>query len=202
MTPMTIEQLYEKLKDKDFQDTTTNLFYNYYVFQYDPQQEAEIYSQLKLYQENLYRPTEHLDILILNLFDLFCDYLKSIRLGANEPPYLEDLLQQDLTEPNVVTQSLMQEAGSDEYYQFIHDRIMEHKAKANTKRRPFVFLTGIGNMFPYLRAHVFFDCYEKYNDTEAYKIIMFYPGNCSDKHFGLFNRFAETNPYRTIKLLN
>ena len=202
MTPMTIEQLYEKLKDKDFQDTTTNLFYNYYVFQYDPQQEAEIYSQLKQYQETLYRPSEHLDILILNLFDLFCDYLKSIRLGANEPPYLEDLLQQDLTEPNVVTQSLMQEAGSDEYYQFIHNRIMEHKAKADTKRRPFVFLTGIGNMFPYLRAHVFFDCYEKYNDPEAYKIIMFYPGNCSDKHFGLFNRFAETNPYRTIKLLN
>ena len=31
MTPMTIEQLYEKLKDKDFQDTTTNLFYNYYT---------------------------------------------------------------------------------------------------------------------------------------------------------------------------
>ena len=52
MTPMTIEQLYEKLKDKDFQDTSTNLFYNYYVFQYDPQQEAEIYSQLKQYQEN------------------------------------------------------------------------------------------------------------------------------------------------------
>lgn len=202
MIPMTIEQLYEELKNKDFQDTTSNLFYNYYVFQYDPQKEAEIYRQLNYFQENLYRPTEHLDILILNLFDLFCDYLKSIRLGINEPPYLEDLLKQDLTESNIVTQSLMQEAGSDDYYKFIHDRIMEHKAKSDAKRRPFVFLTGIGNMFPYLRAHVFFDCYEKFNDPESYKIIMFYPGNCSDKHFGLFNLLAETNPYRTIKLLN
>lgn len=202
MTPMTVEQLYEKLKDKEFQDPSTNLFYNYYVFQYDPQKEADIYRQLKQYQENLYRPTEHLDILMLNLFDLFCDYLKSIRLGINEPPYLEDLLQQDLKEPDIVTQSLMQEAGSDDFYSYIHNRIMEHKAKTDIKRRPFVFLTGIGNMFPYLRAHVFFDCYEKYNDPESYKIIMFYPGDCSNHQFGLFKLFSETNPYRTIKLLN
>ena len=76
MRNMTIEELYEKLSSKEFQDTEHgDIFYNFYLFQYDPSQEYFIREQIDSFKANLSRPTNYIDVLALNLFDEFCKFL-------------------------------------------------------------------------------------------------------------------------------
>ncbi|MDR3260714.1 MAG: DUF1788 domain-containing protein, partial [Tannerella sp.] len=61
---MTIEELYNKLEDKFFQDTDTgSIFYNVYIYQYDPDKEYEIRDQIENLKTRLKRPNNNLDIL-------------------------------------------------------------------------------------------------------------------------------------------
>ena len=67
---MTIEELYEKLSSKEFQDTEHgDIFYNFYLFQYNAEEEYSIRRQIEQFRVNLARPTNYLDVLKLNLFD-------------------------------------------------------------------------------------------------------------------------------------
>ena len=55
---MTIDELYEKLQDPDFQDTATGqLFFPAYMYLYDVAQEAEIERRLDGIKEGLHRPS-------------------------------------------------------------------------------------------------------------------------------------------------
>ena len=59
---MTIEQLYHKMEDKSFQDTSTGtLFYNVYIFQYPAEVEYEICKQIETFKTRLKRPSNNLD---------------------------------------------------------------------------------------------------------------------------------------------
>lgn len=42
-------------------------------------------------------------------------------------------------------------------------------------RRPYVFMYGIGTMYPYLRANELLAKYEDYNETGRYKTFSFIP---------------------------
>ena len=81
---MTIEELYKKLEDKSFQDTTTGtMFYNVYIFQYAPEEEYQIYSQIDSFKNRLRRPSNNLDILTLDIFEEFCQYLDAKSFGKH-----------------------------------------------------------------------------------------------------------------------
>ena len=70
---MTIDELYQKMEDKSFQDTSTGtMFYNVYIFQYPAEEEYHIYSQIESFKSRLRRPSNNLDILTLDIFKEFC----------------------------------------------------------------------------------------------------------------------------------
>lgn len=57
------EELYEKLADKQFQDTeNTDFFYNYFVVQYSVCEEKEVERTLDQFKEALSRPTNYIDV--------------------------------------------------------------------------------------------------------------------------------------------
>ena len=68
--------------------------------------------------------------------------------------------------------------------------------------RPYVFLYGIGNIYPYLRTSSFLNRYEKYNRSSRYKIILFYPGDADGASFKLFGTLDDHHTYRAIVLMN
>ena len=60
------DKLYEKLADKQFQDTeNTDFFYNYFVVQYTVSEEKEVERTLDQFKEALSRPTNYIDVLSL-----------------------------------------------------------------------------------------------------------------------------------------
>ena len=200
---MTVEQLYEKLCSKSFQDTENgDLFYNYFLYLYPCDKEYLMRHQIASIKESIRRPVNNVDILTLDLFEEFCSYMSCTSFGK-WPSLLQYLFERDQTIPENVTKALCINANSDEFMEFIHNRIMEHVNKIDDGLiRPYIFLYGLGNIYPYLRSSDFLNRYEKYNRTNRYKIILFYPGDSNGNSFNLFGTLDDQHTYRAIVLIN
>lgn len=197
------DKLYEKLADKQFQDTeNTDFFYNYFVVQYTVSEEKEVERTLDQFKEALSRPTNYIDVLSLDIFEEFCHFLDNRRFFKYDS-YLEYLLEKDKTMPDAVTKSLVNMANNDEFYEYINNRILEHISKTGDNMcRPYVFFYGIGRIYPYLRTNVLLTAYEKFNRVNKYKVILFYPGTQVGNSFSLFDKLEDSHTYRATILLN
>ena len=202
MKPMTVAQLYEKLCSKKFQDTHSgDLFYNFYVYLYPAEKEFEMREQIDEIKENIKRPVNNVDVLTLDIFEEFCRFMDAQSFGKH-PSYLKYMLEKDETKPEDVTKALLLKANSDDFLLYIHNRIMEHVSKVDNLIRPYVFMYGLGNIYPYLRTSNLLNRYEKHNHSERYKIILFYPGDQDGATFKLFGDLEDNHTYRAIVLMN
>ena len=202
MREMTLPQLQEKLSSKEFQNPENgDLFYNYFVFQYDADKEHEMRRQIKEFKENFKRPTNYVDILTLDLFEEFCSFLNQMSFGKN-PSYLKYLLEKDVENDAAVLNTLTIKANQKQFYEYIHNRIMEHVSQDDDLIRPFVFVYGIGEMYPHLRTNTFLTKYEEFNKTSRYKLIVFYPGHVEGNSYSLFDSLHDDHTYRATLLLN
>ena len=203
MIPMTVEQLYEKLCSKSFQDTENgDLFYNFYLYLYPCDKEYQMRNQIAEIKESIKRPRNNVDVLTLDIFEEFCRFLDGQSFGK-WPSLLKYMLEKDEKAPANVTTALLRNANSDQFMEYIHNRIMEHVNKIGDGLiRPYVFMYGIGNIYPYLRTSSFLNRYEKYNRSNRYKIILFYPGDADGNTFKLFGTLDDQHTYRAIVLMN
>ncbi len=199
---MTVEQLYDKLCSKSFQDTESNIFYNFFVYLYQADKEFEMREQIDRIKENIKRPVNNVDILTLDIFEEFCNFMNAQSFG-NHPSYLTYILEKDRIRPDDVTRALQLKANGDAFMLYLHNRIMEHVNKIDDQYiRPYVFMYGLGNIYPYLRTSNLLNRYEPYNRSERYKIILFYPGDQSGSSFKLFGDLEDNHTYRAIVLMN
>ncbi len=199
---MTIDELYQKMEDKSFQDTSTGtMFYNVYIFQYPAEDEYEMCKQIESFKSRLQRPSNNLDILTLNIFNEFCVYLDSKPFGKN-PSLLEYLKRKESENPKSVQDTLSRNASEDGFFAWIDKRIREHLNKENELTKSFVYLYGFGQIYPYLRTNTFLSNFERYNHGEDYKIIVFYPGHAKKNSFSLFGCLKDDHTYRSINLIN
>lgn len=118
MTNMTIEQLYDYLNSPDFQKADGNIFYNYYIYQYPASKEYLMRQQIVDFKEKLERPTTYINAMILDLFQVFCDYLSEEKFGDRS--LLEDTLEEDRLHPDMVTTELTTEANSDNFIHYVN----------------------------------------------------------------------------------
>lgn len=199
---MTIPQLYEYLESSEFQNIEEGvIFYNYYIYQYPAKDEYKIREQIHTFKESLRRSPNYLNVMLLDLFEAFCGFLKEKKFGSET--YFDDYLETDKTEPDTVTKELIYNANSDEFINYVNGLINAHMGTEDGLNKPYVFVYGVGKMFPYLRTNVFLTKYEPYNDTSRYKIILFYPGHQKGNSFSLFDTLDDTHTYRaTILVVN
>ena len=201
MSSMSIQELYDYLNSPEFQNVKNgNIFYNYYIYQYPAKKEYEMRRQLVVFKQNLERPTSFVNAMLLDLFQVFCYYLKKETFGSES--LFDVTLEDDKTQPDMVTTELTNEANSDNFICYVHNRIDEYLRINDGLNKPYIFIYGIGKMFPYLRTNVFLTRYEKYNDTSRYKIILFYPGHQEGNSFSLFDTLEDAHTYRATLLVN
>lgn len=202
---MTIKELFDKLNDPKFQDPENgDLFYNFFIYQYPADKEYDIRKQIQEFKASLFRPTSYVDVLTLNLFEEFCKFLDQKKF-LRYPSMLQYLLEKEKTDPakaQNMPDTLVRNAHLPEFVQYIHQRIIDHIAIKDGYRRPYVFLYGIGPMYPYLRVNEFLALYEDYNETGKYKIIVFYPGHREQNSFRLFDTLPDNHTYRATLLIN
>ena len=197
---MTIQQLYAKLCTPEFQDTANgSLNYNVYIYQYPAEKEYVMREKIVDFCDKLARPAIYVDVLALNLFSEFCEYLKQTPLG--ETNALQDALEEEEEYPDEITKELSDIGHSEEFCKFINKRIEEHLEDQHTgNATPYIFVFGVGSMFPYLRANVFLTCMEQFNKVSSYKMILFYPGESKDNSYRLFGRLDDMHAYRATLL--
>ncbi len=203
MIPMTVKQLYDKLCSKSFQDTERgDMFYNFYLYLYPCDKEYRMREEIAQIKESIKRPRNNVDVLTLDIFEEFCKFMDGQSFGK-WPSYLGYMLEKDKKMPENVSTALFQKANSDQFMEYIHGRIMEHVSKIDDGLiRPYVFLYGLGNIYPYLRTSNLLNRYEKYNRSGKYKIILFYPGDADGSTFKLFGTLDDHHTYRAIVLMN
>lgn len=206
MSVIVVDKLYERLCQPDFQDTSHgDLFYNYFIIPYDPKKEYETRERIQWYRDNLIRPTNFVNVLHIDIFEEFCKYLDKKPFGKKYPSYLKYLLEKerkDKESSEGVARSITQQAQSDNFIQFINELIVFHKKNEEENSTPYVFISGFGNIYPYLRLSTFFNKYEEYNQTHEYKIFVFYPGEPDGNSYKLFDRFADQHVYRAALTLD
>jgi hypothetical protein len=171
-----------------------------YIYQYDPDKEYEIRDQIENLKTRLKRPNNNLDILSVNLFDEFCQFLDQKSFGKN-PSMLQYLLAKE-AQGNDMTDVLVRNACNEDFFLAVHTKIQQHIQNENNLKKSFVFLYGIGQIYPYLRTNTFLSNFERYNGGEHYKFIVFYPGHSRGNSFSLFDRLKDDNTYRSIKLID
>jgi len=207
---MSVTELYEKLASKEFRDPkNSDLFYNFFIFQYPIEHDARMRRDIAEFKANLVRPVTYVDVLAIDIFEVFREYLGQRSFGKH-PSTLQYLLDGDEKATDAaghekVTRSLKGYAESDEFMEFVHEKILSHIAQdGDGKIRPYVFLYGFGTIYPYLRASTFLDKYERLNKANRYKVILFYPGvfRSEENHFSLFGKLHEDHPYRSHVLVN
>ena len=202
---MTIQELYKKLKSPGFMDPENgDLFYNFFIYQYPAEKEYDIRNQILDFENNLIRPNSYVDVLTLNLFEVFCNFLDQKKF-LRHPSMLKYQLEREKADPSQAqnTQNtLTRNAHSEEFLRFFHQRILDHININDDFRRPYVFVHGVGSMFPYLRVNELLALYEDYNDTSRYKIIVFYPGYRENNSFRLFGTLPDNHTYRATLLIN
>ena len=200
---MTVEELYEKLSSKQFQDPSNgDLFYNFFIYQYPADKEYEIRDRIQEFKQQLIRPINYVDVLTMNLFEEFCHFLDSQKFDNETPSLLKAILKSDASDPDGISNAVADMAESEEFLKYIHSRILSHINIEDDKIRPYIFLYGIGSMFPYMRTNTFLTRYEEYNESGRYKIIIFYPGVVENNNYHLFGLLNDDHTYRATKLMN
>ena len=205
MRDMTMAELYELLNSKKFQDTEEgDLFYNFFIYQYSAEREYEMREQIIEFKRNLKRPTSYVDVLTIDIFDEFCKFLdgKKFLRHPSMLKYLRDKEDADPENAGSVQDTLSRNAHSKDFINYLHERIMEHKEIKDGLKRPYVFLYGIGAMYPYLRVNELLAMYEDFNISNAYKLLVFYPGKSVENSFSLFGVLPDHHTYRAIRLVN
>lgn len=196
---MDINQLYEKLCTPEFMDATSSLAYNFFTYPYEAEKEYEVREAIQDFCERLSRPTTYADVLPVNLFEEFCCFMSNTPfLGSN---LLDKNLSIESTRSADVLRRLNAIATGPEFLQYLSTRIDGFVAEQQGQNsRPYIFMYGMGSMYPYLRAHTFLAKFEPYNKVDTYKLILFYPGTADDNSYHLFGRLNETRPYRATLL--
>lgn len=195
---MTIIELYDKLCDKDFQDHYTgNLFFPAYMYMYDAEKEYEINQEILIIKERLYRPPNYLDIMVIDIFEEFTNYLKQEKFGSNSK--YDYYLLHEAGKPRQVADALNKTAYDSRFLRYLDKKIQNHLNNAGKYEVAYVIVKGFGNAFPYIRASRFMNNFEKY--IKGFKLIMFYPGEAKD-NYSLFGLLSDENLYRAIKLRN
>lgn len=200
---MTIQELYERLSDKEFLDPATgNLFSRAYMYLYDPEKEYEIRDEIADLKNRLIRPDIYRNILIIDIFKEFNDYLANSKFGKHES-FLAYLEEQEEKDPEKVETVLRRQASGEKFLKFLNDKIESHFDNSGDYEVGYVMIHGLGAIYQYLRTSKFLSSFEKYYmDNSKYKLILFYPGTADKIDIKLFGEMEDKNPYRAIKLIN
>jgi len=155
----------------------------FYIVPYNPEQENDIVLKTKLLKDRLSR--SGISVFEINLFDLSLEMLE-------ERGVLDKILEKEseLTKAKLFKTLQGVLDSETKLIPRIEQLCKEHSSQI-------VFLTGIGQVFPYIRSHTILNNLQ--NSIKDRPTVMFFPG-IYDKDLSLFGRLKDDNYYRAFNL--
>jgi hypothetical protein len=181
----------KKIRDPAFQENRgLSNEVGFYIFDYDPKDELFVRNEVEDIAHNSTTASIGANVQMFNLFDVV------IRL-IDEMGYLQEFIQ--IEEKDGIDMVIRQinnvlKMGKERnlIVQYILDHL-EHRDERNI-----IFLTGVGQIFPLIRAHrVLNTMNQVINQTP---VVMFYPGSYNSLSLRAFGKLDDKNYYRAFRV--
>jgi len=158
----------------------------FFISTYSPEQELDIVKAIHGLKNRLEKTG--ISVLELNLYDIAMDLLDE-QLGKGEIFELEK--QMDKGDFKNALQSVLD----------INEVFMPRiKKRIDDARAQVCFLTGVGNVYPFIRSHNILNNLQ--NIAKNAPTIMFFPGRYTGQSLELFGKLKDDNYYRAFNLDN
>ncbi len=155
----------------------------FYIVPYNPEQENDVAQKTRQLKDRL--ALAGISVYEINLFDLSLEMLESRgvldKIVAKESALSKDKLFKTL------------QGVLDSESKMIPE--IEQLVKENPSQM--IFLTGIGQVFPYIRSHTILNNLQ--NSIKDRPTVMFFPGTYGDD-LSLFGKMKDDNYYRAFNL--
>lgn len=165
---------------------------NYWVFDYDPDQEPEVREHISYMQKRNEKGVEDFKLTVFDIYDIVIDYLESKNF-IKKTEMMEE--RGDIRRVVTAIQRTLKITDKDNY---IVRYIAEH-----TPENAVVFLTGIGKCYPILEAPEVFNkvLYNMPQKFANIPVVLFYPGTYTEQELVVFNEVVEDNYYRAFRIV-
>ncbi|MEI6767261.1 MAG: BREX protein BrxB domain-containing protein [Bacteroidota bacterium] len=192
-----IDSLYELLENRDFLNPeTANIFSPFFFFTYDAANEYQVRKEIELLKEKLKRPLAMADTLVINIYELVLEFLKARSVSSMTT--FDIMMELDKKDSHAVMLRLERILAGDDFTKYLIDKIQSHISDNTGLKKVYVFIYGIGSIYPYLRANKLVSRIEQY--VKDYKVIVFYPGTLANSNFTLFGQLNSKSIYRANHL--
>lgn len=178
-----MDRLRDKIQDPDFlEGKGLSNEVNIRIFTYDPVDEMKVryfVSQLRK-DENL-----KCNLIYINLFDVLMDICEKEDLTED----IIELEKEDGSE--ILLDELKHSIDVTDYIDMIDYE--------NHQPGDVLILTGIGEVFPFLRIHILLEAMQsKFSDIV---VVVMYPGKFDGVSLSLFNEFKNSSYYRAFNII-
>lgn len=183
---MMIEEI---IRDEDFRKNKgLSNEVGYYIFDYPAEEELKVRRYLEsLLKKNKSNPQGY-NLVIHDLYDIMLDLLEE-----------EDLIDSCIEMENNEGLDYLISAVNDILKTDYDDNYFNTYIEENTPDNSVVFITGIGKIFPFARAHGILNKLHLVFDRAP--VVLFYPGEYNGQSLVLFSEFKDENYYRAFPLI-
>lgn len=190
-----IEHLKEKMDDSKFQHNEgLSNEVGYYVFDYPADQELYMRKQIDKIQESPL--AARVNLKVFDIYDIMMHLLKEQEkyTGSDPIPILEDIEKNQGFDVLIeqINNILEMSENNNLIVGYIKKRIPEGDGQC------IVFLTGLGKVYPIIRAHKILNTMHQVLDNNP--VVMFYPGNYDEMSLRAFGEIKDQNYYRAFRI--
>lgn len=177
------------MQNNDFQENAgLSNEVGYYVFSYDASQELVVREYIKEMKNDLTIATSGFKIQEFNIFEIMLQIIDQFDYREA----FEDMEKEEGIDEVALQINNILEMTENE------NLIVKYVKERLTDEQTIIFLTGIGQVFPLLRAHTILNTMTQVIDE--YPVIMFYPGEYDGLSLKAFDEVADNNYYRAFPI--
>lgn len=184
-----LKHLREKIADPGFQQNRgLSNEVSYYILAFDPQDQPLVTEEIKSMEQQLNRETVGMDIVEFNLYDIMWTLLDDMGiredvLAMEEKDGMDYLIEQ-------LNNALEMTSSENLFVQYMQRHLPKEPVT--------VFVTGIGEIFPLIRAHKVLNTMHQVIDDIP--VVFFYPGTYDSLSLSMFGESQEDNYYRAFQI--
>lgn len=188
-TTTKLQHLREKIQSQDFQHSRgLSNEVSYYILGYDPQDQPMVRESVDNMKRQLTQVTAGVDIVEFNVYQIMWHLLDQMGIKedviAMESEDGIDYLAEQLNNTLGMTDS------DNMFVQYMEERLPRDEVV--------VFVTGIGEIFPLIRAHKILNTMHQI--ITRVPVVLFYPGKYDNLSLSMFGEIKEDNYYRAFQI--
>lgn len=188
-TAIKLQHLREKIHDPEFQQSRgLSNEVSYYILAFDPKDQPVVTEEVHSMQRQLNHDTVGVDIIEFNLYDIMWKLLEQMGIRDDVFTMEESDGMAYLTEQ--LNNAFEMTSLNNPFVEYMQARIPNDQT--------IIFVTGIGEIFPLIRAHKVLNTMHQVITNVP--VIFFYPGVYDSLSLTMFGEAKEDNYYRAFQL--